>query len=300
MNLRSSRKTSTAMSSRKSLMLLLGAALVAALWSFFFQASMTIVAQPLPQFSSYFMQPLFVDDAFAAVGSVSARSDVSMVLVNHHLLASQFIARVIATVATDEPVTVVLVSPDHFAGGIAPVTSVIANWLTPYGILEPASDSISTLASVGVVHLQERPFEREHGITNITMFIKKAIPYVRLVPIIVRDDATNVRIDALAQEISRIPGPMLVIGSFDFTHDATNAIARANDMRSLRILERGNVRDATDIVIDSKPGIRLLMQVAQIRTIRFSMMDMSNSAQLLHDYSRTDVTSYITGIWESK
>ena len=132
------------------------------------------------------------------------------------------------------------------------------------------------------------------------MFIKKAIPYVRLVPIIVRDDATNVRIDALAQEISRIPGPMLVIGSFDFTHDATNAIARANDMRSLRILERGNVRDATDIVIDSKPGIRLLMQVAQIRTIRFSMMDMSNSAQLLHDYSRTDVTSYITGIWESK
>lgn len=288
------------MSSYKSLILLLGAALVAALWFFFFQAPTTIVAQPLPQFSSYFMQPSFVDDAFAAVGGVRTRSDVSMVLVNHHLLASQFIARVIAAVATDEPVVVVLVSPDHFAGGIAPVTSVIANWLTPYGILEPASDSISTLASAGVVHLQERPFEREHGITNITMFIKKAIPYARLVPIIVRDDAANNLIDMLARAIASLPGKVLIIGSFDFTHDATDAVARANDARSLQLLERGNPNDADDIVIDSKPGIRLLMVLAQLRKLKFAITDSSNSARLLGDLSRTDVTSYITGTWSQQ
>jgi len=251
----------------------------------------------LPEYRSYFMEPSFVDGAFAAVTAVQRQPDASMVLVNHHLLSSQSIARALATVATDDPMTVVLVSPDHFTGGIAPATSVVANWLTPYGMLEPADSAIATLASAGVVHLMERPFVREHGITNITMFIKKALPNARLVPVVMRDDAPPTAVEALAQAVHALPGHVLVVGSFDFTHDATDAVARANDALSLGILERNDIESAGSVTVDSRPGIEMMMRLAQLRGLRFSVLEMTNSARILSDLSRTDVTSYITGVW---
>jgi len=288
------------MSSRKALLLTAGVTIAVALCFFVVLAPLTDAPQPLPRFSSYFMQPMFIDDAFGAIGSVSVRSDVNMVLVNHHLLGSNLIAHIMATVATSEPLTVILVSPDHFATGAAPITSVIAQWPTPFGDIEPSAEVVLMLASSGAVYLQEEPFAREHGITNITMFVKKAMPNARLVPIIVRNDAASARIDALAQAISLIPKRTLVIGSFDFTHDATDSVARVNDAHSLQLLESGESDGADDIVVDSKPGIRLLMTLAKLKHLTFRVADQSNSAQLLHDYSRTDVTSYITGTWESR
>jgi AmmeMemoRadiSam system protein B len=255
------------------------------------------VVRTLPRFPSYFMQPAFVDDAFAAAGSVSFRNDVGMVLMNHHLLASNLIARVMKSIATADPLTVVLISPDHFAAGIAPVTSVIAQWPTPYGVIEPAIDDIRSLSAEHVVNLQESPFAREHGITNITMFIRKAMPRAKLLPIIIRDDAPRGSVDTLARAILALPGPVVIVGSFDFTHNATDVLARGNDAHSKLLLERGDPDSADGIVVDSKPGIRLLMTLARLRGLTFSVSDMTNSAQILHDPSRTDVTSYITGTW---
>jgi AmmeMemoRadiSam system protein B len=253
--------------------------------------------ESLPGFPSYFLQPTFVQDAFDAVDGVPARDDVGMVLVNHHLLGAVFIARTLSVVASSEPTTVVLISPDHFAGGSAPVTSALAQWPTPFGTLLPATDAIQTLSAVGAVHLQAAPFVREHGITNITMFIAKALPNARLVPIIVRDNATHEEMSALARAIVGLPGRVIIVGSFDFTHDATDAAARANDARSRDILRGGNPEDADDVVVDSKPGIRLLMTIASLRHLSFTVSDMSNSAQVLRQPERTDVTSYITGTW---
>jgi AmmeMemoRadiSam system protein B len=251
----------------------------------------------LPLFPSYFMQSSFVDGAFDAIGDVSARPDAALVLVNHHLLASHLIARVLGAVATDEPTAVVVVSPDHFASGIAPATSVIARWPTPYGTLEPGIGALTELASSGAVHLMELPFAREHGITNVTMFIARAVPNARLVPVIIRDDAPVNAVERLATSIAGLPGRVLVVGSFDFTHDATDAVARANDERSLGILQDGVPENAGGIVTDSRPGIRLLMRIAQLRELRFILSEMTNSARVLQQPGRTDVTSYITGFW---
>lgn len=251
----------------------------------------------LPEFQSYFMQPTFVDNAFASVGSVSAQPAASMVLVNHHLLASQLIARALAQVATHEPVTVVLIAPDHFAAGAAPITSVIARWPTSHGMIEADSETINALASRGVIHLQGSPFGREHGITNITMFIARALPRATLVPIIVRDNASASVVDACAKAIAQLPGRVIVVGSFDFTHEATDAIARRNDVQSLRILEEGNPDTAGAVIVDGPGGIRMLMRIASMRGLRFTLLDATNSARITGNLAQTDVTSYITGYW---
>lgn len=251
----------------------------------------------LPRFPSYFMQPTELDAAFAAVGSVSAFPEASMVLVNHHLLAAPFIARIMAGIATPDPVTIVLVSPDHFTNGIAPATSVIADWPTPYGDMPADAGAITALASAGAVDLRAAPFVHEHGITNVTMFIRRELPQARLVPVIIRADASSKSMETLAQAITRLPGRVLIVGSFDFTHEATDAVAQANDARSLRILEEGDPDAGSGIAVDSVPGIRLMMRLAQLRGLRFIVVDRSDSARLFGDLTRTDVTSYITGYW---
>jgi AmmeMemoRadiSam system protein B len=228
---------------------------------------------------------------------VAAKPDAGIVLVNHHLLASHLIARALSVVASEEPIIVVLVAPDHFSLGVAPATSVIARWPTPFGTIEPATDVINRLTSRRVVHLQERPFIREHGITNITMFIKKVLPRAKLAPIVVRDDASAAAVVVLAEAIADLPGRVLVIGSFDFTHDATDTVARTQDDRSLAILTGADAAAADGIAVDSVPGVRLLMDIAKRRELQFTVLDMTNSSRILGQPDRTDVTSYITGFW---
>ena len=115
------------MSGRRTFLAVLAVALIGACVVLFVRTpSPEDGTERLPRFSSYFMQPEFVNDAFSAVGSVSYRRDVTMVLVNHHLIASNFIARIMKFIATDEPCTVVIISPDHFAAGAAPVAGAAA------------------------------------------------------------------------------------------------------------------------------------------------------------------------------
>ncbi|MFS8158907.1 MAG: AmmeMemoRadiSam system protein B, partial [Candidatus Roizmanbacteria bacterium] len=65
------------------------------------------------------------------------KDTIKGIIVNHHLLAGQFIAEAINLIATDKPITVVLVSPNHFARGKGSITSTISSWSTPYGVIKP-------------------------------------------------------------------------------------------------------------------------------------------------------------------
>lgn len=251
----------------------------------------------LPRFPSFFMTPGFVEGAYTAAGVGDGGAGVRMVLVNHHLLAPRLIAQALLSGIASRPSVVILISPDHFSRGAAPISSVIAVWPTPFGDIRPARSEIERLASERVIHLEEWPFYNEHGITNITMFIARAFPDARLMPIIVKSTASDQSIQELAEKLSILEGSVLIVGSFDFTHDSTEEQALRNDALSLQILSRGDLERSRDITVDSNAGIRLMMSVARLQNLSFRLLERSSSAVVLRDTMRTDVTSYITGVW---
>ena len=118
---------------------------------------------------------------------------VSGLIVNHHLLADKLIVRGLYLGATDKPITIVLLSPNHFGRGYGPITVAAKDWRTPAGYLHADQNVIDALAKAKAAEIDDRPFELEHGVTNILPFIKKLYPRAKIVPIIIKDGLSNER-----------------------------------------------------------------------------------------------------------
>ncbi|MEI6494556.1 MAG: hypothetical protein WCO03_00655, partial [bacterium] len=59
------------------------------------------------------------------------KPEIKGLIVNHHLLAGQFIAQGLCRISTDKKITVVLLSPNHFARGSRAAISSAQGWYTP-------------------------------------------------------------------------------------------------------------------------------------------------------------------------
>src|SRR5689334_2195607 len=59
----------------------------------------------------------FFDQAYKNASSQEPTDAIAGITVNHHLLAPNLIAKAFALVATDKPITVILLSPNHFYRG---------------------------------------------------------------------------------------------------------------------------------------------------------------------------------------
>ncbi|MEK7589593.1 MAG: AmmeMemoRadiSam system protein B [Patescibacteria group bacterium] len=220
------------------------------------------------------------------------RLETKIILVNHHLLAPHLIARALAGVATKNKQTVVLISPNHFGAGDGFAITTLYPWKTSYGVLTADRKLIKQLVRAGVT-IDPVPFEREHGISNIIPFIKKSVPNARIVPIMIRDTASSQDIDALAKAL---PPDALIIGSFDFSHEVTGTVADMQDAKSLAALETFDITAVSKLSLDSRSGLRLLMQYAALRDKRhFVLFGATNSAKILKRPDQSDVTSYIAG-----
>ena len=90
----------------------------------------------------------------------------------------------------------------------------------------------------------------------------------------------------------------LVLGSFDFSHYQTSAVADAQDVMTLRTITSIG-KDTTDpIYVDSPEGLRLVLQlVGDAGAQRFTMIDHSNSAKLAGNIELKETTSYMTGVF---
>jgi len=238
----------------------------------------------------------FYDKVFEMLPEHDVTTDVIGVVVNHHLLAPNLIAQALAIGATMEPETIVLIAPDHFAGGAAPFTTSHTSFETPYGTLDGDEALAERLVASGYVLDDAQPYRSEHGITNITAFIAWLMPEAHIVPLIVRDDAVSEAIVLVSEILASFPERTMFVGSFDFTHEATMQQAESNDVRSLAVLEALDTERVSDIAIDSRPGIEVLLRVVRTRGAeRFVVTGATNSARVSGNHDQQDVTSYVTG-----
>lgn len=280
-----------------------GAFLVAALLGAFFIWTRSIgesrPARACPETLqySYFSTPGAFEEAYQGAKARKAEPGIKGLIVPHHLLAAPLIAEAFTAVASEKKMTVVLVSPNHFMNGRSSIITTPSAWRTPYGRLESDCDAVERLARKGAATIEEEPFAREHGISGIVPFIKKSIPNARIVPLIVKETATEAEIERAVQGIRDIFGSrVLIIGSFDFSHELTDTAARFHDRASLAVLRSLDDQGARGIDIDSSQGLRLVLRhLDGLGARRFTLYAASNSSELTKNPGQPDVTSYFVG-----
>jgi AmmeMemoRadiSam system protein B len=247
---------------------------------------------------SYFSDKAFLDKAYNnVVEKSSITNNVKGVIVNHHLLAANLIAETINTIATTSQVTVVLISPNHFSSGRGQIISSLYNWNTPYGILDGDRQTVSELSKLKVINIDEYPFEKEHGISGIVPFIKKSLPNSKIVPILIKNNLSQNDLNSFVDSLYTTLGPeVLIIGSFDFSHFYPDNITQLYDKKSISIITNFNIDNISDVEVDSRPGLEIVMRYMQkVGATNFNLIANTNSAQILHDQTINEAVSYING-----
>jgi AmmeMemoRadiSam system protein B len=245
---------------------------------------------------SYYSQPQFFDEAYGSAVARPYQPTAKAVLVNHHLLAAKFIAESFGSVATNAPVTVLLISPNHFSAGKGDVITSSGIWKTPYGDLPPDSATVKKISDRNLAEIEEPPFEQEHGISGIVAFVKKSLPNAGLVPLIVRDNLPIGQAREIAQGIfPLLPKNTLIVGSFDFSHYLIGPAADFHDVENLAALENFDFNRIGRLDSDSRPGLAFFLELLKDGgNQNFHLLENTNSAKLTHQ-DILETTSYIDG-----
>jgi len=233
---------------------------------------------------------------------------ISGIIVNHHLLADKLIARGLSLDATDSAITIVLLSPNHFGRGYGPITVAAKDWLTPVGYLAADRNLISALAGTKTVIIDDRPFELEHGITNILPFIKKLYPRARIVPIIINEGLSDQHGDELVKSLlSFLPQNSLIVASLDFSHYRTSELADFFDRQTQNIIDNNDFKKVASLNknnqpdnVDSAPTLRIMLELMSRYGSKFFTLDHTNADKLTGNLASRDNTSYIVGAFYQK
>ena len=239
----------------------------------------------------------FFDEAYKNVSAQKPGVKIASITVNHHLLAPHLIAKEFALVATDQPITVVLLSPNHFFRGQGGAITSQYDWQTPYGVLKSNQVVIKQLSDSGLVNIDETPFDQEHGAANIVGFIKKSLPNATVVPLIVKENLSKEKIDQLAEKLKDIlPADSLIVGSIDFSHYLPSNAADFHDIQTLAVMNNFDYDRIDRLDIDSHPGLRLLLKYFDATgNKKFVLTSHENSSTVTGNFNFVETTSYING-----
>ncbi|OGE73875.1 MAG: AmmeMemoRadiSam system protein B [Candidatus Doudnabacteria bacterium RIFCSPLOWO2_02_FULL_42_9] len=223
------------------------------------------------------------------------------IFVNHHMLFPNFVAQQLNAIRSEEELTVILISPNHFYAGNGGVIASKYSWQTPYGDLNPNLSLISKLETLGLLNVVEEPFKTEHGINSIVSFIKKSIPNATVVPLIIKDNANKEQLVNLSSELSKIiVGDAVMIGSFDFSHYLPSNAADFHDLQTISTIRNFDFERIEKLDIDSKGGMRLFLQTLNlIGHNKFVITNHSNTSKGTGNYNYIETTSYINGYFTS-
>ncbi|MFA6512433.1 MAG: AmmeMemoRadiSam system protein B [Patescibacteria group bacterium] len=222
---------------------------------------------------------------------------VPAAIVNHHLLASDLITKTLAALSTQHPSVIVLLAPDHFSKSTTPLSTSLFSWHTEVGDLSVATVLAERLAEDDALSINPNALDHEHGIGNITTFLANVFPGTPFIPVIVSEHASVAAMDEFAQRLDLLlPVDALVLGSFDFSHGKTLVVQQENDAVSTEVLGRLAAEETSELDVDSRNGLRMLLQFARFRNAGiFAPIGHSSSAARMNDPETTENTSYITG-----
>jgi MEMO1 family protein len=259
-------------------------------------------------YSSGFERKAFFDAAYekaereSGVPSVSRESrEITTAIVAHHLLVADKIAEVFIEIGSSDIETIVLLSPNHFSGGISSAQISKGTWQTPYGELRPDDEKVEKLLDVvSILSHEELAFEYEHGIGVVTPFIKRSFPEADFLPIILDESLSFEAAHALGESIARLFPDAVVISSIDMVHRQTSEVTSENDVIILSSIEAGGLCSGAwcdeELLIDSNASMQTLFAVNATRGISsWNLVHHGSSLSMGATKNPDDNVSHILG-----
>ena len=221
-------------------------------------------------------------------------------IVNQHILAAHIIAGQFALSADPKVKTVVLITQNNWNAGRAPIITSRYGWKTPLGTIQPANKLTNSLIEKGLVVEEVDIFSKEHGITGIVPYVAHSFPNATIIPLVIRDNAPNTIIDALANELSRLNfSQTVIVGTIDMSHYLPKYISDAHDRLTVQTIKQFDYETLPRLDIDTVPTLRTVLKVAESAGEKsFIQTGGINSADIVGDPDLMETTGYVSGYFK--
>ena len=261
-----------------------------------------------PRYSSGFADRRFFDTAYekTTVDPLQAPADVHAIVSPHHLLVADQIARLFSSVASDRVDTVIVLSPNHFSNGRAPILLSQGVWETPYGTVASDASAVADLVEMfspapPIVAIDETPFSGEHGVSALTPFIARSFPNANIIPVVIDETAIGYgEVFDLMQRLAVLRPDALLIASVDFSHYLPSAPQAFHDDVSIACLHRGllcqPLEGAIDLEVDSNATLGALkVWNAELSSEVFTQAFHTSSLGIIPTGPAEENTSHVGG-----
>ena len=252
---------------------------------------------------------IYYDEKYFSEGVQSARQNDSVQAANiigavvpHHLLPGFIISDVFKRLQLQQPKRVILIGPNHKEAGTHKVITSQYGWETPFGVVTPDDTMIQDLVDRGTAHIDEPVMEDEHSVAGIMPYIKYYLPDATVVPLILRGTIDRKEVESLAKTIAGLRDEdTIILGSVDFSHYLTSAVAEKNDKRTLALMQRFDYDQLFGLnndYMDSPPSIVVfLMAMQDLGKSDFSVLQHTNSGIIQHN-GTMETTSYFSLLFQ--
>ncbi|MBW4707257.1 AmmeMemoRadiSam system protein B [Roseobacter sp. YSTF-M11] len=253
-----------------------------------------------------FLEPVY-DRQLIEAAIMAARPDapsppgVTGLIVPHHLLAADLMARGFWAASAGTYTRIILIGPDHFGlldDGFATTEATLD---TVFGPLTADREGVASLraadASVAVQDVYA-----DHSLTAVTPFITRFFPEAHVVPVLAAlgtgpRDWRQIA-DALAPLVH---DQTLIIQSTDFSHFLSQGEAALHDLESLAVLTAGGPDDIAELHqphhLDSRAALAVQLDLQRRLGARPTVLANRNSATF--GGSKAETTSYIVAAFHA-
>ena len=215
-------------------------------------------------------------------------------IVPHHLVSGHTVAAFFSALRSQDPSTIVLISPSHFTNYEKKIFTTAYDWKTPYGMTRIDRNILRSLSRSGLVQVNESVVKEEHGIYGVVPFITKSLPEARVVPLIVESGISRDTLDTLVQKlVEEVPRDTVFVSSVDFSHYQTKAVADFHDFQAKNVIKTFDYDRLSNLEIDSQESVYLLLRLMErYGTKRVVHERHTNSAEIAYTPYSTETTSH--------
>jgi AmmeMemoRadiSam system protein B len=171
------------------------------------------------------------------------------VVLPHHNLVGKYIDGLYSEIDDGDVDRIILISTNHFDYGYHFIQSTD----DLDSDLELQTDFIENLYRENILSVEDTGLDAEHGIMVHIDRIEKYFPDARVVPIMIKWQTPQEKLDDLVEVILEEGGMdrTLVIASIDFSHFVVEETAVVNDERTMQWFEDWGKREILEISLDS-------------------------------------------------